>query len=140
MCNKRVAAKYVFAIGIRGEVCLDTHMARPPRNTSLSISLGQRIAQLIDESGKTQADVSFDLRLSAPMLSRWCSGAQVPSVENLIRIAEHFNASADWLLGLSGTRLHAPARARTVDEIVAMTDELAANPPPPRGRSTRQRS
>lgn len=115
-------------------------MARPPRNTTLSIALGQRITQLIEESGKTQADTSFDLRLSAPMLSRWCSGAQVPSVENLIRIAEYFNASADWLLGLSSQRSRVVVRSRTAAEIVAMTDELAANPPRPRERSNRRRS
>ena len=115
-------------------------MAHPPLNAELAQHIGHRIAQLIAESGKTQSETSYDLRVPPAMLSRWSNGASISSVENLIRIAEHFGVSADWLLGLSDERRPAPLRARTADEIVAMTDELASNPPPPRGRSTRQRS
>jgi transcriptional regulator with XRE-family HTH domain len=115
-------------------------VAHPPLNAQLAQHIGHRIAQLISESGKTQSETSYDLRVPPAMLSRWSSGASIPSVENLIRIAEHFGVSADWLLGLSGTRHHVAVRARTVDEIVAMSDELISNPPPPRERSNRRRS
>ena len=104
-------------------------MAHPPLNAELAQHIGHRIAQLIAESGKTQSETSYDLRVPPAMLSRWSNGASISSVENLIRIAEHFGVSADWLLGLSDERRPAPLRARTADEIVAMTDELVANPP-----------
>ena len=111
-------------------MCLDRHVAHPPLNAELAQHIGHRIAQLIGESGKTQSETSYDLRVPPAMLSRWSSGATIPSVENLIRIAEHFGVSADWILGLSGSRRPALVRSRTADEIVDMTDELIANPPP----------
>jgi len=115
-------------------------VAHPPLNAELAQHIGHRIAQLIGESGKTQSETSYDLRVPPAMLSRWSSGASIPSVENLIRIAEHFGVSADWILGLSTERTRAVVRLRTAAEIVEMTDELAANPPPPRERSNRRRS
>ena len=102
-------------------------MARPPRNTALSNLIGQRLAVLIAESGKSQTETSYDLRVPAAMISRWSSGAQVPSVESVIRICDHFGVSSDWLLGLSTERHHGRVVSRTAAEIVDMTDQLEAN-------------
>jgi len=115
-------------------------MASPPRNTEFAKQVGKRLALLIEESGVTQTETSFDLRVQTPVLSRWCAGVNLPSTESIVRIAEHFGVSADWILGLSTERTRAVVRSRTAFEIVEMTDELAANPPRPRERSNRRRS
>lgn len=60
-----------------------------------------RFRELCYQSGKTQDALADLFGVSRPTLAGWLIGKSTPSINALIRIAQHFNVSADYLLGLS---------------------------------------
>ena len=58
-----------------------------------------RIKELRTEMHKSLRDVANDLNISYSSLSKYERGDQQPSYETLIRIANYFNVSVDYLLG-----------------------------------------
>lgn len=101
--------------------------------------IAERLQQLMSERGLSQQRLSYELEVGPSVINRWANGRNAMSASSIITICTYFNVSADWLLGLSDERRPAPTRTRTAEEIVAMTDELIANPPPPRSTRTRRR-
>jgi transcriptional regulator with XRE-family HTH domain len=109
----------------------------------IAAMIGKRIDTLVRESGLSQSETSYDLRVPAPVLSRWRHGVHTPSAEHLVNLCRHYGVSADWLLGLTderGASVGLPVRARTAEEIVLMADELLDHPPQPRRSTSRKRS
>ena len=51
--------------------------------------------------GDTQDVVARKLNTSQGNVSKWVSGQQVPTTENLLLISEAYGVSIDWLLGIS---------------------------------------
>lgn len=51
--------------------------------------------------GDTQDVVARKLNTTQGNVSKWISGQQVPTTENLLLISEAYNVSIDWLLGRS---------------------------------------
>ena len=99
----------------------------------------ERLRQLIDDAGTTPQIVSYDMRVSPSLVSRWLKAETTPSAKYIIALCEHFNVSADWLLGLSDKRHPAPSRPRTAAEGDASVEVLESFPPPPRGRQRPKR-
>lgn len=60
-----------------------------------------RIAKLIDKSGKTLRELEEATGISNGTWSMWKQGKKLPRADNLFEIAQYFNVSADWLIGLS---------------------------------------
>ena len=60
----------------------------------------ERIAELIIESGKMQKDICAELGIPKQKLTRWKTGYNEPSLDELIIIAEYFGTTSDYLLGL----------------------------------------
>lgn len=60
----------------------------------------ERLRDLIDESGKMQIEICRDLNISKQKLSKWKTGYNEPSMDDLIMLALYFDVSADYLLGL----------------------------------------
>ena len=58
-----------------------------------------RIRELREAAGMTQADLAERLQVSVPTVSRWESGVIRPSVGNLIELAEIFGVTTDAILG-----------------------------------------
>lgn len=100
----------------------------------------ERFATLMRERDMTQQVASYELRVSPAVINRWVKGKHSISAANLVLICRYFNASADWLLGLSDQRHPAPPTSRTAAEIVDMTSELVANPPPPQATRNRRQA
>ncbi len=61
-----------------------------------------RLARKMKKIALTAA--AKELGVSQPTLSNWESGRKEPSIESLIRMAQFYNVSADFLLGLSTDR------------------------------------
>lgn len=102
----------------------------PPTNEDqLALITAARLRELLTERDLTAQALSFELRINQGGISRWLKAETMPNANSIVQLCRFFNVSADWLLGLSDERRPAPLRARTADEIVAMTDELVANPP-----------
>lgn len=64
----------------------------------------ERFNALIDEHGTRISWISKKIRVNTQTVWRWRSGETLPSVENLILLAEIFHTTTDYLLGLSGER------------------------------------
>lgn len=58
-----------------------------------------KLRELMEKSGLTQQKVAYDLRISPQAVSHYITGRREPDFETLIRIANYFNVSTDYLLG-----------------------------------------
>ena len=58
-----------------------------------------RLTELIRESGKTQNEIAFDLKITKQKLSNWKLGYSQPDIEYILMLAEYFEVSTDYLLG-----------------------------------------
>ncbi|KRE60031.1 helix-turn-helix transcriptional regulator [Nostocoides sp. Soil756] len=62
------------------------------------MALGERIKTLRKEHGWSQADLATRLNADAGQISRYENGKITPSVEAVIRLADIFDVSCDYLL------------------------------------------
>ncbi len=60
----------------------------------------ERLKELRTEKNMGQNALAKALKLSNASVSYWETGKQVPSAEAVYKIAQFFNVSADFLLGL----------------------------------------
>ena len=75
-----------------------------------------RIKQLRKEKGITQENLSAMVGISQVTVSEYENGRNYPSVENLLKIADHFGVSTDYLLERSNIRGTLKAGEYTGDE------------------------
>lgn len=61
----------------------------------------KRITALFENSGKSKRSILLELDFSPTALAEWNRGKAKPTVEAIIKLAEYFNVSADYLLCLS---------------------------------------
>lgn len=61
----------------------------------------ERILELIKKFGITNNKLLSDLKLPISAISEWKKGKAKPSVDALVKIADYFNVSVDYLLGRS---------------------------------------
>ncbi len=61
---------------------------------------GERLKQLRRENDELQSDLAEVLQVDKSMISFWENGKNYPEVKKLIEIAEHYEVSTDYLLGL----------------------------------------
>ncbi len=66
-------------------------------------SIGERIKQLRENKGLTQAQLAKEFKLSRSAVNYWEMGLSVPSTQYIIELAKFFNVSADYLLGIKDT-------------------------------------
>lgn len=64
---------------------------------------GRRIKQLREEKGLTQEKLSKEINISRDVLGRYETDRTVPT-DNLIRIAQYFKTTTDYLLGLTDSK------------------------------------
>lgn len=83
------------------------------------MALGERIRQLRAERGWSQDELATHVGSDARGISRYENGRITPSLDALIRIAETFNVSLDYL-AVDGT----PRRPLHVDD-PGLTEQLA---------------
>ena len=57
------------------------------------------ISNLLLEHNISAYRLSKDTRLSQGLISDWRSGNKVPSADNLVKLADYFGVSVDYLLG-----------------------------------------
>lgn len=69
------------------------------RRSRLSLFV-QRLNDLIENSGKQQQEICDELGIYKQKFSRWKTGFTEPNFDDLIMLANYFEVSADFLLGL----------------------------------------
>ncbi len=60
---------------------------------------GGQLRKCLDESGKTEYRLQQDLDISTSLTYRWLANRATPTVESLIKLADYFGCSVDFLLG-----------------------------------------
>ena len=63
----------------------------------------KRLKELRLAHGKTQKELANAIEVGRTTISEYESGKIVPKQEGLLRIANHFNVSVDYLTGVSNT-------------------------------------
>ena len=102
-----------------------------PEPDDVARGTANRIKQLLVEHDMSQQDASWALHVPTSQLSRWINGRNSISARYVIAICEHFNVSADWLLGLSDNP-HPASRAdgTSSDDRRGDAGDAVAPPPP----------
>lgn len=60
----------------------------------------QRLKELREEKGLSIKTLAKELGVSDIAIGRWEKGLRTPNIDALILVANYFNVSADYLLGL----------------------------------------
>lgn len=84
-----------------------------------------RLRGLMEEQGKTQQDIAHHLSITRQAVSFYADGQSTPNWENIVKIAEFFSVSTDYLLGLTNI----PTNNKAIREICEKTglSEKAVN-------------
>ena len=60
-----------------------------------------RLAVLMEDRRLTIYRLSKDLDITTSLISYWCRGMRQPAMDNLIKLANYFGVSIDYLVGQS---------------------------------------
>lgn len=60
----------------------------------------ERLAELVEKSGKSQSEVAQDLELTLAAFNHYIKGRREPSLETLKKMSQYFNCSIDYLVGI----------------------------------------
>ncbi len=59
----------------------------------------EKLIQLRNKAGISQMSLAHQMGISRQAVSRWESGASIPTMENLKALADIYDVSLDWLCG-----------------------------------------
>ncbi len=62
------------------------------------MSIAERLQELRKRSGYSQEQVAEMLGLSRQAISKWESGQGKPEIDNIVKLTEIYNVSADYIL------------------------------------------
>lgn len=62
-------------------------------------SINKRIKLLREMMDLTQEELSYDLRVSRTTINQWENASRQVKAKDIVKIADFFNVSADYLLG-----------------------------------------
>jgi len=82
-----------------------------PRNSDSTVQLsvlGARLRQLREGLGLVLQDVADLFTTSRNVPSQWEGGQRQPSYEHLLRLADYYGVTVDWLLGREGAERDSP--------------------------------
>lgn len=88
------------------------------------MNVGKMIQQLREESHLLQADLAKKLGLGRTTISNYENNYSFPDLETLISIADFFNVSTDYLLGLSNVRSKASTTSKDEAKILHYYNRL----------------
>ena len=66
--------------------------------------LSKRLTELRKEKGVTQKDMSLLLGITRPAYTAYEMGKRKPDYETIIKLADYFNVTVDYLLGRTECR------------------------------------
>ena len=78
----------------------------------------KRLKELRLAHGETQRDLANAIEVGRTTISEYESGKIVPKQEGLLRIANHFNVSVDYLTGVSNERATRKQNASDLDALL----------------------
>ncbi len=63
------------------------------------MGIADRLKQLRNENGVSQRKMSSIIELDSTMYGKYERGERMPTIETLVKLADYFDVSADYLLG-----------------------------------------
>ena len=93
-------------------------------DNNLSKEIGIRINTLLAVRNKKQKELAAYLRIQDNTVSYFVSGRRIPNTEQIVKIADYFDVSTDYLLGRSGAKTR-DDDLKTVCEYTGLTEEAA---------------
>ena len=64
------------------------------------MKISKRIKELRNERGLNQRELAREIKVSQPTVAAWENGENEPKAIYIYRLAEFFDVTADYLLGL----------------------------------------
>ena len=84
----------------------------------IKIKFNTRLKELRLERGQTQKELANAIEVGRTTVSEYESGKIVPKQEGLLKIANHFNVSVDYLSGVSNERATRKQNASDLDALL----------------------
>jgi transcriptional regulator with XRE-family HTH domain len=91
-------------------------------NTKLNKIIGNRINTLLAQNNKSQKELAELLNVKPNVISYYCGGSRRPSIEQLTLIAECFNTTVDYLLGLTSIQT-SDTSMKNICEYIGLSDK-----------------
>lgn len=88
------------------------------------ILIGDKLRQLRQENGLRQEQVARLVGADRSSISAWETDSRQPSYQSLVRLAEVYNVSTDFLLGRTGGR-PLDLSGLTISEVTLITELVA---------------
>lgn len=63
-----------------------------------------RLKQLMDSRGLNNKSLADDVNITTAALSRYLTGHRTPDLKYVVKLAEYFGVSVDWLIGINDDR------------------------------------
>ena len=111
-------------------------MASPPRDAELVAIVSARLGELLARTSTTKSVLAYDLRVPYKQVHNWERGNNLPSVPYIIRLAEYFGVTTDYLLGVSDDGRQRVARSAGDVEGRADASEAVLEAAEPRRRAS----
>jgi len=64
-------------------------------------NFAERLSELIFDAGTTATELSGKLGFANATVSHYLTGRYLPTVENAVKLADYFNCTTDYLLGVT---------------------------------------
>lgn len=87
------------------------------------MKFSNKLRNLIEERNLTQKKVANDLNIAPSTMGGYVQGSSEPDFETLKRIAEYFNVSADYLLGVKSINCNCSAEDELLRVFRSLTNE-----------------
>ena len=84
----------------------------------IKIKFNTRLKELRLEAGLTQKDLAKAIEVGRTTISEYESGKIVPKQEGLLKLANHFNVSVDYLTGVSNEPATRKENASDLDALL----------------------
>lgn len=72
----------------------------------------ENLKKLREQKNITQTKLSVNIEISQELVSQYELGKSKPTIENLIKLANYFNCSTDYLLGITDI----PTRIKNIEK------------------------
>ena len=79
---------------------LTIHHITPRQDPGGTVMIYERIKKLREKQGYTQTELAKMLGVTRSCVNAWEMGISVPSTQSLVQLAQIFDISTDYLLGL----------------------------------------
>lgn len=87
-----------------------------------------RIKELRESKGMTQIRLSIELSVTQETVSAYENGKHFPSIQSLMKMSEIFNASCDYILGLSDVKSVYQGGSLNSEELALVSDFRSLSP------------